>query len=131
MKAGSLHQVALSVTNLESAVEFYQSILGLHLIAKFDAGPKLAFFDLGGPRLMLEESAESETNSVIYLCSEDLDQAEKELQSQGVEIVQAQHPIHHDADGLFGEAGETEFMMFIKDPSSNLIALAQRKQPTK
>lgn len=127
---GALHQVALAVTNLDSAVEFYRDVLGLRLVAKFDQGPKLAFFDLDGPRLMLEETTESVANSVIYLRSDDLDQAENDLKSRGVEIVQGPHPIHHDVDGLFGEAGETELMMFIKDPSSNVIALAQRKHLT-
>lgn len=129
MKVETLHQVSLSVRDLDAAVGFYHDILGLPLTARFDQGVKLAFLDLAGTRLMLEEGEETVSGSVIYLYVEDIDSAVAEAKTKGVEVVGEPHAIHHDADGTFGTAGESEYMAFLKDPSGNLIALAQRKTP--
>lgn len=129
MRIESLHQVSLTVGNLDAAVDFYHDILGLPLTARFDHGVKLAFLDLGGTRLMLEEGEGSVTGSVIYLYVDDIDAAVTEVKDRGVEVVGEPHAIHHDAEGTFGTAGESEFMAFLKDPSDTLIALAQRKIP--
>lgn len=129
MKVESLHQVSLSVRDLDAAVGFYHDILGLPLTARFDQGVKLAFLDLTGTRLMLEEGEETVSGSVIYLYVDDIDSAVAEAKTKGVEVAGEPHAIHHDADGTFGTAGESEYMAFLKDPSGNLIALAQRKTP--
>ena len=129
MKVESLHQVSLSVRDLDAAVGFYHDILGLPLTARFDQGVKLAFLDLTGTRLMLEEGEETVSGSVIYLYVDDIDSAVAEAKTKGVEVAGEPHVIHHDADGTFGTAGESEYMAFLKDPSGNLIALAQRKTP--
>lgn len=129
MKVKSLHQVSLTVRDLDAAVSFYHEILGLPLTARFDQGVKLAFLDLTGTRLMLEQGEGSVSGSVIYLYVEDIDDAVAEAKTKGIEVVGEPHAIHHDADGTFGTAGESEYMAFLKDPSDNLIALAQRKAP--
>lgn len=129
MNVESLHQVSLNAHNLDASIRFYRDILGLPLIARFDHGPKLAFIDIDGTRLMLEEGEGSGSGSVIYLYVDDIDSAVAEAKEKGVEVVGEPHAIHHDADGTFGTAGESEFMAFLNDPSGNLIALAQRKVP--
>ncbi len=48
-----LHQVAQRAVELERAITFYRDILAVRFIARFDP-PGLAFFDLGGTRLLLE-----------------------------------------------------------------------------
>ena len=55
-----LHQVALQATNLDAAVNFYRDILGLRFITRFDP-PGLAFFDMGGFRLLLSATASGAT----------------------------------------------------------------------
>jgi catechol 2,3-dioxygenase-like lactoylglutathione lyase family enzyme len=47
-----LHQVAQKADDLDASVAFYRDVLGLRLIARFDP-PGLAFFELGGSRLLL------------------------------------------------------------------------------
>ena len=61
---------------------FYQDVLGLTFIAKFDP-PGLAFFDFGNTRLLLENGAQS---SILYLAVEDIDAAYATLQARGVEF---------------------------------------------
>ena len=129
MRVESLHQVSLTVNDLDAAIGFYRDILELPLRARFDQGAKLAFLDLGVTRLMLEEGEGVASGSVIYLYVNDIDASVAEAKAKGVEVVGEPHAIHHDADGTFGNAGESEFMAFLKDPSGNLIALAQRKLP--
>lgn len=129
MNIESLHQVSLVAHDLDASIEFYCDVLGLPLIARFDHGPKLAFIDIGGTRLMLEVGEGTVSGSVIYLYVDDIDSAVKEVEGKGAEVVGEPHAIHHDADGIFGTAGESEFMAFLNDPSGNLIALAQRKVP--
>lgn len=102
-------------------------MLGLPLIARFDQGPKLAFLDLFGTRLMLEQGQSAPEGVVVYLGVEDIEEAVAELRANGADVVSEPHLIHHDADGTFGPAGESEFMAFVRDPSGNLIALVQRK----
>ncbi len=129
MRVKSLHQVSLTVKDLDASIGFYRDILGLSLIARFDQGVKLAFIDIGTTRLMLEEGEGVVSGSVIYLYVDDIDSAVAEVKVKGVEVAGEPHAIHHDADGTFGTAGESEYMAFLKDPSGNLISLAQRKVP--
>ena len=118
-----LHQVGQRATDLDRAVAFYQDVLGLTFIAKFDP-PGLAFFDLGNVRLLLENGAHS---SVLYLDVEDIDTAYATLQARGVEFVGAPHLVFRDDNGQFGAAGEEEWMAFFQDPDGNTLALLERR----
>ena len=53
----ALGQVALTVADVERSVAFYRDQVGLRFL--FAPAPTLAFFDLGGTRLMLS-AAEGE-----------------------------------------------------------------------
>ena len=63
MAVSGLRQVAQHVEDLDRAVAFYRDVVGLDLIARFDP-PGIAFFDLGGTRLLLEPGAPS---ALLYL----------------------------------------------------------------
>ncbi len=117
-----LHQVAQHAEDLDRAVEFYQTRLGLELISRFDP-PGLAFFDLDGTRLLLETGAPP---SLIYLKVDNLAQLSDQLKSSGVEIVAGPEMVHRDDDGTFGEKGSEEWMTFIRDSEGNLVALVER-----
>lgn len=119
----AIHQLAILSVEIDASVESYRDKLGARFVAKFD--PRgLAFFDVGGVRLMLERNAPKGT---VYFRVDDTDAAFKKLRARGVDFIDEPHPIHRDAEGLFGAAGEKEWMAFFNDPCGNLLAIAQRK----
>lgn len=119
-----LHQVALTATNLDLAVEFYRDILGLKFIARFDP-PGLAFFTLsGGSRLLLSATA---SQASLYFLVDNVDDAVRELKKRGVSFLHPPSMIHRDDGGNFGKKGSQEWMAFFKDPSGNLLGLVERR----
>lgn len=103
---------------------FYRDVLGLELVARFDP-PGLAFFDLGGCRLLLEGGAPP---AMLYLGVDDLAATTARLQAMGVAIESEPHVIFEDELGQFGPAGENEEMAFIRDSEGNLVGLAARRR---
>jgi methylmalonyl-CoA/ethylmalonyl-CoA epimerase len=123
LRLGPLRQVGLPVENLDRAIGFYQDVLGLRLIARPGA---LAFFDLDGVRLILEEG-DTGKGSVLYLVVPDINAARAELQTRGVIFLDEAHIIYRDVEGTFGPAGQDEWMTFFHDSESNLLALSSRE----
>jgi catechol 2,3-dioxygenase-like lactoylglutathione lyase family enzyme len=123
---GPLHQVGLSVDDLDAAVEFYRDRLGLRLIARFDP-PGLAFFDLAGTRLMLGRNPAPAAGSTLYLRVDDIDAAHAALAAGGLAFEHPPAAVHRDDAGQFGPAGQTEWMAFFRDPAGNLLALVGRR----
>jgi catechol 2,3-dioxygenase-like lactoylglutathione lyase family enzyme len=118
-----LRQVAVHAADLDATVAFYRDVLGLRFVAKFDP-PGLAFFDVGGVRVLFEHSAPP---GILYYRVEDIEAATATLRRLGVAIDEGPVAVHRDEDGTFGPAGETEWMVFCKDPSGNTLALASRR----
>jgi catechol 2,3-dioxygenase-like lactoylglutathione lyase family enzyme len=114
--------------DIDRAAAFYETTLGLPLIARF--GP-LAFFDLGGVRLFLSagEVADSAPGSVLYLAVDDLKAARAGLLAKGVEFIDEPHVLFVDEAGTFGTAGEAEWMTFFHDSEGNVLALSSREAP--
>lgn len=110
-------QVAQHVDDLERATTFYTETLGLPLIARF--GP-LVFVDLGGTRLLLDESAPS---ALVYLRVDGLEQQVEHLRQLGVEIVAEPHDIFTDEEGVFGGHWSVESQAFVRDSEGNLLGL--------
>jgi methylmalonyl-CoA/ethylmalonyl-CoA epimerase len=122
----TLHQVALGCSELARSVAFYRDLLGAKWIAQFEP-PGLAFFALGGARLLLETTqAPRPGGAVLYFRVADIHAAHAELCARGVAFDGEPHAIHRDDDGAFGEAGTTEWMAFFRDPDGNVLALASR-----
>lgn len=122
-----LHQCALTVSNLDRAIAFYEDQLGLPLIAKFDP-PGLAFFDVAGVRLSLQRVDEvRESPNVLYFKVADIDVAWSALIAGSAEAVREPELVFPDDAGTFGPAGESEWMAFFRDPDGNLLAMAARK----
>lgn len=122
-----LHQIGIAVSDMDAAVVFYGDLLGLPLIHRFTAEVRLAFFDMGGPRLMVEESNETSSQSLFYLYFDDLERKIHELKAANVEIVEDIRRVYQDDAGLFGDAGQSEYLAFILDPSGNKVGLMNRK----
>jgi methylmalonyl-CoA/ethylmalonyl-CoA epimerase len=123
MFVNGLRQVAQHVEDLDRAVAFYQDVLQLELVARFDP-PGLAFFDLGHTRLLLEAGAPT---AVLYLGVDDVASATEALRAANVVIEAEPRVIHVDAEGQFGAPGEVEEMSFFRDSEGNVVGLAGRR----
>jgi methylmalonyl-CoA/ethylmalonyl-CoA epimerase len=116
--------VSQGVRDLDRAVAFYQDVLGLPLLARFG---DLAFFDLGGVRLLLEPAGGP--GSILYLAVDDVGATTRQLVGLGVTFEDEPHAIFTDVHGTFGPAGEAEWMTFFRDSEGNLLALSARAAP--
>ena len=121
-----LRQVAQRAADIDRAVAFYGDVLGLVLIARFDP-PGIAFFDLGGVRLMLEGGALS---TVLYLATDDIEASVEALERQNVEILERPQMIQRDDAGDFGPPGTEEWMAFFTDSEGNTLAYSERRPPS-
>lgn len=115
-------QIAVPVTDIDRAVQFYRDILGMCLL--FQAPPSLAFFDLSGVRLMLDGPARAQagTSSVLYYKVPDLQAAFDTLSARGVVFEQKPHLIARMPDHEL-------WMAFLRDPDKNLLALMSEVKP--
>jgi methylmalonyl-CoA/ethylmalonyl-CoA epimerase len=119
--SGRLRQVALHAADLDRAVAFYRDVLGLRFVARFDP-PGLAFFDLDGIRLLLEEGAPP---SLLYLEVADIAAAHAALGEAGETLVDEPHVIFRDDEGLFGAAGTEIWQAAFRDSEDNLVVLEE------
>lgn len=109
-----LSQIARRVENLDRARSFWRDTLGIPELYAF---PGLAFFDLGGTRLMLRETGTRDEADILYLATEDIAAAHSELATRGAELTGAPHRIHTQPDGT------QEWMAFFKDDEGRDLAL--------
>jgi|SRR5579884_3643859 len=92
-----LGQIARTTKRFEESHAWYRDVLGLPELYSFG---NLAFFDLGGVRLMLtEEEGDTASESILYLRVPDIHAAKAELESRGVRFINAPHLIHRHEDG--------------------------------
>ena len=110
-----LGQVARTTRNAEEARQWYRDVLGLPELYSFG---NLAFFDLGGVRLMLtEERGGGAAESILYLRVPDIHSTKDELEGRGVTFTHAPHLIHRHEDGT------EEWMAFFQDNEGRPLAL--------
>jgi len=111
-----LGQVAIRVHDIERATRFYRDVLDLpHL---FSAG-KLAFFNCGGVRLMLDTPEKPEfdhPSSILYFTVPDINAAHRRLRDGGVRFEDEPHVIARMPD-------HNLWMTFFRDSEENLLAL--------
>ena len=126
----AFQQVAQPSKDLERSVAFYRDVLGARYVATFDP-PGLAFFDIGGVRLMLDAipGAIEHEGSPLYFRVDDIDAAVAALREAGVEVEQEPTPIARDDEGNFGPVGSEEWMAFFRDPDGNILAFAETRAP--
>ena len=110
-------QIAIAITNLNQAVDFYQNKLGLTLL--FDVPPNLAFFQCGDIRLMLttlQGDPNDHHTSVIYYKVADIKSFCDDLKTANVSLVREPQ--------LAATMPDHElWMAFIRDPDNNLIGI--------
>ncbi len=117
---GRIGQIAISVSDIERATEFYRDTLGLRYL--FSAQPGMSFFDCDGVRLMLtvpehgKETLKYGSGSVIYYTVPNVLEASETLKARGVRFVGDPHVVHRtDTYDLW--------MSFFTDPDGNTLAL--------
>lgn len=121
-KLSTIHQIAITVSDVETALGFYQHVLGLELL--FRAGPNLAFLDADGIRIMLttpQGAGAVGANSILYFRVRDIIAAHKSLVAKGAASerapeLAAKMPDHDLWTG------------FLRDPDGNLIGLMEEKR---
>src|SRR5215471_15059346 len=112
-------QIGMMVKDLDAAVAFYRDKLGVkHLFT----APGMAFFDVGGVRLMLgQATAEYPAATFLYYKVDDIDAAAATLRTRGVTQVEAPE-LTHRAPGM--ELWLAQF----KDLDGNVVFLMCEKK---
>lgn len=130
LAVNTFQQVAQRSTDLERSVAFYRDVLGASHTATFDP-PGLAFFDIGGVRLMLDAipGAFEHEGSPLYFRVHDLEAAVAALREADVAVEEEPTLIHRDEAGDFGPVGSEEWMAFFRDPDGNVLAFAEVRAP--
>ena len=141
LSLGKIGQIAVSVSDIDRAPEFYRDMLGLSFL--FSAPPSMSFFDCDGVRLMLtvpersddEPDGSSDVHftvadihaadvhprriahgNALYFTVPDVRQATETLKARGVRFVGEPHVIHRtDTYDLW--------MSFFTDPDGTTLAL--------
>ncbi len=110
-----LGQIFMPARDLARAVDFYRGVLGMRFLFEV---PNMAFFDLGGVRLMLgkREDGADHPGSILYFRVQDLHGAHAEMVRRGV-------PFDMDPE-LIAEMGDHDlWMAFFHDTEGNQLAL--------
>jgi catechol 2,3-dioxygenase-like lactoylglutathione lyase family enzyme len=109
-------QIAINAHDIDRATAFYRDKLGLRLL--FTAG-KLAFFDCGGIRLMLDVAEKPEfdhPSSILYFRVPDINAAYQHMVDNSVVFEDKPHVITKMPD-------HDLWMTFFRDSEKNLLAL--------
>jgi predicted enzyme related to lactoylglutathione lyase len=113
----AIEQIAITVHDVDRAVEFYRDKLGMkHL---FSVPPGLAFFDCDGIRLMLSTPAKPEfdhPSSIIYFKVDDIQQATQTMSERGVQF--------EGEPAMVADMGTYDlWLAAFRDSENNLLAL--------
>jgi methylmalonyl-CoA/ethylmalonyl-CoA epimerase len=117
-----LMQIALTVSNVDKSTAFYRDNVGLKFL--FSAGPSLAFFDIGGVRLMLskpEGRFKAGVSSVLYFRVGDIIDAHRNMVSRGVKFDDEPHFIAKMPD-------HEVWLASFRDPDGNTLALMSERR---
>ena len=109
-------QISMNAKDLTRATAFYRDVLGVPLLFEV---PKMAFFDLGGIRLMVatpERPTYDPPGSILYYTVDDIHEAHGILSERGVTFENEPH--------LIADMGSHElWMCFFLDTEGNHLAL--------
>ncbi len=125
MAVGPLGQIHISVTDLDTSVEFYRDVLGIPMLFKV-AGMPMAFFASGDVRLYLgvPESPGFTSKVVLYFTVDDIEAEYERLSGEhGLAFAGKPHVVHRDSDSEL-------WMAFCQDPDGHQIGLMQNRRPT-
>ena len=121
-KLSTIRQIAITVSDVETAVAFYREILGLDLL--FRAGPNLAFLDADGVRIMLTTPQGAGTvgaNSILYFSVSDIVAVHNSMVDRGA--------VNERAPELAAKLPDHDLWTgFLRDPDGNLVGLMEEKR---
>ena len=114
-------QIALSVTDLPRARDFYQNTLGMRFL--FETGP-MAFFQCGDIRLMISAAESEKPNkaTLIYFKVADIQATYEALLAKGVEFSNPPHVIAKMPD-------HDLWLTYVKDPDGNMLGVMCELSP--
>lgn len=115
LESATLGQIAITVQDVPRAVAFYRDTLGLPLLFEVSG---LAFFNLGGIRLMLSkpEQATGTHSSILYYKTTDIHATAADLEARRVTFESKPHMIAKMPDHEL-------WMAFFRDSENNLLGL--------
>lgn len=117
-----IHQIAITVSDVDAALAFYRDALGLSFL--FQPAPTLAFLQAGDVRLMLttpQGAGAVGANSILYFRVDDIVATQSALVARGATEerppqLAARMPDHELWTG------------FLRDPDGNLVGLMEEKR---
>jgi predicted enzyme related to lactoylglutathione lyase len=122
--SGQIGQIALTVSDVDTALSFYRDILGLPFL--FQPSAQLAFLQAGSTRLMLstpQGAGVVGANSVLYFSVADI--------SVTYEAIVAKGATAERAPQLAAKMPDHELWLgFVRDPDANLVGLMEEKALT-
>lgn len=122
MKVSSIKQIAITVSDVDKALEFYRDILGLEFL--FSAGPNLAFLNADGVRIMLstpQGAGAVGANSILYFNVTDIESVYREFVEKGAKEERAPQLAANMQD-------HDLWTGFLRDPDDNLVGLMEEKK---
>ena len=117
-----IRQIAVTVSDVESALTFYRDVLGLEFL--FSAGENLAFLAAGDIRIMLSTPQGAGTpgaNSILYFVVDDIDAVYSAVLARGA--------TDERGPSLTARMPDHElWIAFVRDPDGNLVGLMEERR---
>lgn len=118
----TIGQIAVTVSDVAKALEFYRDALGLAFLFQPDAN--LAFVKAGEVRIMLstpQGAGQVGANSILYFKIDDIVAAHRRLLEAGV--------TNERAPQLAANMPDHElWLAFVRDPDGNLVGLMEERR---
>ena len=122
MKLSEIRQIAITVSDVGTALPFYRDVLGLKFL--FSPGPNLAFLDAGGVRIMLSTPQGAGTpghNSILYF-------KVREIAATHAAIVARGAKNERDPQLAAKMPDHELWIGFVRDPDGNIVGLMEEKR---
>lgn len=122
IKLSEIRQIAITVSDVGTALPFYRDILGLTFL--FSPGANLAFLAAGGVRILLstpQGAGKIGENSILYFTAPEIEATHAAIMERGAK--------NERAPQLAAKMPDHELWMgFVRDPDGNLIGLMEEKR---
>jgi predicted enzyme related to lactoylglutathione lyase len=121
-KLSAIRQIALTVSDVATALPFYRDVLGLQFL--FSPAPTLAFLAADSVRIMLttpQGAGSVGNNSILYFKVTDIEATHAAIVARGAKDERAPQLTAKMPD-------HDLWASFVRDPDGNLIGLMEEKR---